>query len=194
MKTKVLHLACIVSLLLSGAKSFAAESADIKTELQRLVGQVQSKLRSGDKTERDLEEDLKAFDALVAAHKDEKTDDVAQVLMMKALLYVQVIENTEKGLAILKQIKSDYPETQVGKKVDSMIESIARRAEAQKIQKSLEIGVKFPDFNEKDTEGKPLSIANYKGKVVLLDFWAVLSKANVPTDNCERTSMMPSGV
>ena len=24
----------------------------------------------------------------------------------------------------------------------------------------------------KDTAGKPLSIANYKGKVVLLDFWA----------------------
>ena len=33
-------------------------------------------------------------------------------------------------------------------------------------------GTKFPDFNEKDVDGKPLSIANYKGKVVLIDFWA----------------------
>src|SRR5206468_2602211 len=44
--------------------------------------------------------------------------------------------------------------------------------EAQKIQKSLKVGAAFPDFDEKDLAGKPLSIANYKGKVVLLDFWA----------------------
>jgi len=47
-----------------------------------------------------------------------------------------------------------------------------RQMEAQKIQAALAIGVKFPDFNEKDTAGKPLAIANYKGKVVLIDFWA----------------------
>ena len=47
-----------------------------------------------------------------------------------------------------------------------------RQMEAQKIQAALAAGVKFPDFNEKDTAGKPLAIANYKGKVVLIDFWA----------------------
>jgi thiol-disulfide isomerase/thioredoxin len=47
-----------------------------------------------------------------------------------------------------------------------------RQMEAQKIQAALAVGVKFPDFNEKDTAGKPLAIANYKGKVVLIDFWA----------------------
>ena len=30
----------------------------------------------------------------------------------------------------------------------------------------------FPDFAEKDLDGNPLSIANYKGKIVLIDFWA----------------------
>ena len=33
-------------------------------------------------------------------------------------------------------------------------------------------GLKFPGFEEKDVAGKPLSIDNYKGKVVLIDFWA----------------------
>jgi thiol-disulfide isomerase/thioredoxin len=47
-----------------------------------------------------------------------------------------------------------------------------RQKEAAKIQSSLAVGTIFPDFNEKDTAGKPLSIANYKGKVVLVDFWA----------------------
>jgi len=30
----------------------------------------------------------------------------------------------------------------------------------------------LPDFAVKDLAGNPLSLANYKGKVVLLDFWA----------------------
>ena len=43
---------------------------------------------------------------------------------------------------------------------------------AEKMQAALTVGAQFPDFNEKDVDGKPLSIANYKGKVVLVDFWA----------------------
>jgi len=41
-----------------------------------------------------------------------------------------------------------------------------------KIQAGLAVGTQFPDFNEKDLAGKSLSISNYKGKVVLIDFWA----------------------
>jgi len=36
----------------------------------------------------------------------------------------------------------------------------------------LKEGAAFPDFDEKDLAGNPLSIANFKGKVVLVDFWA----------------------
>jgi len=53
-----------------------------------------------------------------------------------------------------------------------------QRAEKQKatemIQRGLVVGATFPDFNEKDVNGKPLSMANFKGKVVLIDFWATL--------------------
>ena len=44
--------------------------------------------------------------------------------------------------------------------------------EKKKIQDALAPGVTFPDFDEKDLEGKALSIGKYKGKVVLVDFWA----------------------
>ncbi len=43
---------------------------------------------------------------------------------------------------------------------------------AQKIQAQLAVGAQFPDFTERDVNGKPLSLADYKGKVVLIDFWA----------------------
>ena len=46
--------------------------------------------------------------------------------------------------------------------------------DSRKFQESLgiKVGSKFPDFAEKDIAGQPVSLARYKGKVVLLDFWA----------------------
>jgi len=35
-----------------------------------------------------------------------------------------------------------------------------------------EIGSRLPDFSVKDLQGRPLSSADFRGKVVLIDFWA----------------------
>jgi len=35
-----------------------------------------------------------------------------------------------------------------------------------------EIGSRLPDFSVKDLQGRPLSSADLRGKVVLVDFWA----------------------
>lgn len=39
--------------------------------------------------------------------------------------------------------------------------------------KSALIGKPLPDFSATDLDGKPISLQDYRGKVVLLDFWAV---------------------
>ena len=36
-----------------------------------------------------------------------------------------------------------------------------------------EFGKPVPDFSATDLDGKPISLRDYRGKVVLLDFWAV---------------------
>ena len=170
MNKKIVLLLFAASLLFGLNGSGAEKSA--KANLAELVGKVQEKIKDGQATEKDLAEELKQFDALLTQYKDEKTDDVAQILFMKAVLYVQVLENTEKGLELLKQLKSDFPGTAPAKNADDTVAGIQKQQEAKKIQRSLIAGAKFPDFEEKDLAGKPLSIANYKGKVVLLDFWA----------------------
>ena len=172
MKNKILVAFAVASLLLSGQRAFAAETTSVKTELGNLVGKIQTKLKEGKKTENDLADELKEFGALLAKHKGEKTDDVANVLYMEAQLYLQVFDDGAKGAELIKQLKRDFPDTQYGKSADQMLASIEKQAEANKVKKSLAAGAQFPDFNEKDLSGKPLSIANYKGKVVLLDFWA----------------------
>ena len=149
-----------------------AAKPDVTIELQQLVDKIKAKIHDGANTEAALSEELKEFDALLAEHKDEKTEAVAQVLFMKALLYLQVIQDCDKGGKLLKQLKADFPGTQAGKAVDDILPKLERQKEAVKIQSALTPGAVFPDFNEKDLAGEPLSIAKFKGKVVLVDFWA----------------------
>ncbi|QHS58485.1 TlpA disulfide reductase family protein [Chitinophaga agri] len=52
--------------------------------------------------------------------------------------------------------------------------SVRGKAYAKKIQtsKNTAIGAQAPEFGQKDTEGNKIMLSSYKGKVVLLNFWA----------------------
>jgi peroxiredoxin len=165
MKIKLLPVLAILALLLSAPNGVAADTNDASAELKALVSKIQTKLRDGKQTEADLAPELKGFDALLAKHKGEKTDDVAQILFMEAMLYEQVLKDPKKGDALMAQLKQDFPDSEP-------VKMMKHQEEAKKLKGALAEGSKFPDFAEKDVAGKPLSIANYKGKVVLLDFWA----------------------
>lgn len=144
----------------------------VHKQLQALVLQVQTKIEAGKTNEADLADELKGFDSLIAAEKGVKTDEAAFIVFMKARLYLEVIKDTDKGVALIKQIKADYPDTKFGKNADKILADIEKEATAKKIQDSLATGSVFPDFSESDLDGKPLSVVSRKGKVVLVDFWA----------------------
>jgi len=146
--------------------------SEVQTQLQALVGKVRAKLQSGANTEAALTSELKEFDTLLAAHSTEKTEEVAQILLMKAMLYVQVFHNFDQGEILFKQLQSGFPDTQIGKNVEKILPAILQQKEAMKTRSALAVGTAFPDFQETDVAGQPLSLAKFKGKVVLVDFWA----------------------
>jgi peroxiredoxin len=150
----------------------AKTPSPLESQLMSLIQKIKAKLATGARTEAALADELKGFDALLAEHKDEKTEEVGQVLMMKALLYVQVLGEFEKGGQLLTQVKTDFPGTQVAKAAESVLEKMEQQKASMALQESLKPGVAFPDFTEKDLAGAPLSISGLKGKVVLVDFWA----------------------
>jgi len=45
-------------------------------------------------------------------------------------------------------------------------------AEQIAVNKKLAIGVVAPDFTQNNTEGKPVKLSDFRGKYVLIDFWA----------------------
>jgi thiol-disulfide isomerase/thioredoxin len=166
MKTQLAILLGVAALLLPGRQLFAADAA---TELKALVTKINADIAAGKKTESALADDLRQFDVLLAEHKGEKTDDVARILYMKATLYGDVLNDDAKSQELLTKLKTDFKDTPFVAKLEKQE---AAAAAAKKIQDALAVGTQFPDFNETDVAGQPLSIAGQKGKVVLMDFWA----------------------
>lgn len=172
MKLPSLLLIALLLCLASLRPAVAQDTSTSGSDLKALVSRVQDKLREGKKTEAELAPELKEFDALLAKHKADKTEETAQILLMKAMLYLEVFDNTEKGTELVQQLKIDFPDTQTGKSAGEILENIKQQEAGKKIQRTLVAGAKFPEFEEKDLEGKPLSPSKYKGKVLLVDFWA----------------------
>ncbi len=172
MKNKVICLLAALLILTLGRPVLAADTNSVTTDLRDLVARINAKLQAGEKSEAALTPELKEFDALLAKHHGENAEDLAQVLTMKAELYLQVFAQPEKAGDVFKQIKKNFPQTKAGARTDEVLAMIDQQAEAKKIQDALAVGSSFPDFDEKDLAGQPLSIASRKGKIVLLDFWA----------------------
>ena len=111
MKTLFSAALVAVALLLFGSCLFAASTNDPAAELKALVGKIKADIQAGKKTEADLADDLKQFDVLLAEHKGEKTDAVAEILFMKATLYSEVFQDAAKADALIKQLKSEFQGT-----------------------------------------------------------------------------------
>ena len=174
MKLKLFLSLCAAAWLAFASAASAAEAgpADPQKQLNELIGKINAKIQAGLRGETNFTDELKQFDTLLAGHAKEKTDGVAQILAMKAQLYLQLFVNYEKAAELMKKLKADFPDTIQAKSADGIIVQLERIAVAQRIRDSLVVGKQFPDFNETDANGRPMSIAAYKGKVLLVDFWA----------------------
>jgi peroxiredoxin/Skp family chaperone for outer membrane proteins len=153
----------------------SAVAADATAELKALVGRIKDDMANGKTNASDLADDLKQFDSLLAKHRGEKTDAVANIVYMKAMLYDQGLHDQAKAAELIKQLKVDFQGTEF---VAELEKREAEEEAAQKIRAALAVGTKFPDFNETDMSGKPLSIASCQGEVVLVDFWATSSESS----------------
>jgi thiol-disulfide isomerase/thioredoxin len=149
----------------------SAADAAILDELKAIVTDVGTKMRAGQVTAETLAPDIAKFDALLAKHP-EKTDTTAQVALMKAMLYLQVLEDEAKGRELLLAVKTDYANTEAAKVIDRILEQVDAAGKAKATLAGL-AGKPAPELNftwaSKDGLKK---LSDLKGKVVVLDFWA----------------------
>lgn len=156
----------------TSAPASAKPDAAVEEQLQALIGKVKAKLENGARTEAALADELQTFDSILVAHHGEKTDAVADVAWWRAMLYVQVFEDYPKAAELLRQFTAEFPTAKQAANAAQILQQLEAQKAAYDLQASLKPGVQFPDFNEKDINGQPLSVAKFKGKIVLVDFWA----------------------
>lgn len=147
----------------------AAVNAEAEADLRGLVERVQARLQNGQATAAQLAEELKTFDALAEKYGKSRPDAAAEILVMKALLYVQVFDEPEQALPIFKKIAADFPRTEVGAQMPALVAELERIVA---IKQATAIGREFPVFKEAGFDGEVVDLAAYRGKVVLVAFWA----------------------
>lgn len=150
----------------------AAQTAEVNTQLKSVADKIRAKTVAWNMPEAELAPELAELDAIYSQHQGGNPEDLANVLRLKATVYWSVVDNSEKGIAVIRQVKKDYPNTTVGRDADRIINSIQQADENRKNRRRLTNGAKFPDFAEKDLLGNPLSVSKYEDKVVLVQFWA----------------------
>jgi len=161
-----------IALLAFQAPRLHAQSTNsIGDQVKALVDKIQLKVAAG-KTEADAADELKQFDALLAQQNGAKTEAAAELIHDEAVIYAALFGDFDKATSLVEKIKSEYPNTHPAEEADAMLANFAQQARARKIQAALIAGTALPDFSETDIEGKPLAPAGFKGKVVLIDFWA----------------------
>ncbi|HVU23928.1 MAG TPA: redoxin domain-containing protein [Opitutus sp.] len=174
MKIKTAFLAA-AALLLAGAIR-GADPAPAKPsgedELKAVMDKVHAKLDAGARDAAGLADEFKALDAIAEAHKTDGTETSPEALLVAAQIRLQVLEDYDGAIADLQRIVKEYPKSQLAGNAAQSIEAIAEHQASMKVAAALKPGTEFPDFQENGVDGEPLSLAQYRGKVVLVDFWA----------------------
>ncbi|MBC7536648.1 MAG: TlpA family protein disulfide reductase [Ferruginibacter sp.] len=95
------------------------------------------------------------------------------VVAMFALGYSKNIDPTLLGKAVPGLVKRFPSHQGVASIVAQYNEFIAKRNEPKPVKSTMPgIGTIAPDFTMNDTQDKPFSLSELKGKYVLVDFWA----------------------
>jgi thiol-disulfide isomerase/thioredoxin len=142
------------------------EFMNLRQTYDTQVGSLQSKLQtqqldeSGQQDIRNQYESLTKTTMTQAKTIIEKAQNSFAVLQMFSLLDIEnEIARIEK---IQNNLSTKYPTSEKIKQLGNEITSIKKTA----------IGQPAPEINYRDLSGKDVSLASFKGKFVLLDFWA----------------------
>ncbi len=121
---------------------------------------------------------LKPFDKIIASGESIDENASKEVEKISSDFVKMHHESYVAPLAIIRM----YQMTQNGTKAEQLYKQLPSEVQAsglgqfanQQIQESKinPIGSTINDFSQNDTTGKPVNISSFRGKYVLLDFWA----------------------
>ncbi len=106
-----------------------------------------------------------------------KPDNLQAHFVLGATL--ERMKRYEEVATIFEKLQEQYPETRrLSRRIAEIHEVLGNTELAMKYLSKVKptvalIGKPVPDFSATDLDGNPISLQQYRGKVVLLDFWGV---------------------
>ena len=131
-----------------------------------------------DKSETIDESDIVAIQALNAEYEQfmaERDSIYAEYVKANpgsmAAGYLVANMNPAKGLEAYNLLDKSVRESALGEFLEDIAESFESAVEMEKNKANLQPGMPAPDFRLKDINGEEKTLASFRGKYVLLDFW-----------------------
>jgi len=171
MKFKAVYLFIAAALLAAVPDTYGQDDSSSTNGLTVVMTKIRADLQAGKHTEAELADDFHQLNALLAAENGRRTELAANVLLEKATLYSTVFDDPERAKTYIIEIQKNYANTAIAGKLGPLLTMLDQQIESQKIRPVT--GVPFVDFNVTDVNGRPLSVAQFQGKVVLVDFWSM---------------------
>lgn len=162
----------------------AAAIGPVEREVDKILAEMQSYLETKRPTSITAFDPFFArFERLYEQHRKERPEEAVMALTVAFNLYFRQFGEPARALPFVERVAKDYADSPIGRNAAESIprlrEIVAEQAEMRKrqeamdrMQAELQPGKAFPDFDVKDTDGRPLSVGRLKGRVVLVDFWA----------------------
>ncbi|MBW3128937.1 AhpC/TSA family protein [Hymenobacter profundi] len=110
---------------------------------------------------------------------DEREEAISAESKQHYLAFVKANPNSPVSLGAVKQVGGSVPSyAEVAPLYESLAPAVKNSPEGKKYGemlqaiKAVSIGATAPNFTQQTPDGKQVSLADYRGKYVLIDFWA----------------------
>lgn len=106
-----------------------------------------------------------------------KTLDKAEDKLLASQQFIKEHPSSIISVIELESLRKELPKTTISKFFEALSPTVKKSSYGKKVSdylllsKNPQIGDKYIDFEEKSSKGKWVKLSQFKGKVILLDFW-----------------------
>ncbi len=111
-----------------------------------------------------IDKNTNSLACIIAIYRQFGREPIFNFNVKEDCAYIEKLDNA---------LTTTYPDNQQAKDLHERVAKLKRtEAERQIAESKLEIGAEAPDFTLETPDGKSVSVSSFKGKILLIDFWA----------------------
>ena len=151
--------------------------AEYQAFLDEIGGCFMAIMDEAGKTSASIDQDDPQYNEKMNALR-EKYDTILEDRRLKELEFAKNNPNSIFSAEALRDVANTHPLSEIEPVLASLSEDVRSLTTAKELaariaaEQTIQIGNIAPDFTQPDADGNPVSLSDYRGRYVLVDFWA----------------------